>query len=155
MKHMLPPTPDKNGSGLSIGILVARYNWPITGATLALTCEELQRLGVAEHAITIHSVPGSFELPLLAQTMLQSKRYDALICIGCVMKGETRHDVIVSDATAQGLMRLALDYQRPVILGVMCAETQAQAEARIERGIEYARAAVEMARAQQHLLHNK
>ncbi|MEO7018687.1 MAG: 6,7-dimethyl-8-ribityllumazine synthase [Ktedonobacteraceae bacterium] len=138
-----PPEPQLDGSGLAIGIVVARYNWPITGALLQLAQEELQRLHVAD--IHIVSVPGAYELPTTAQAMLRGGKYDALICFGCVMKGETRHDIVVSDVAAQGLLRVSLETQVPVIFGVMCAETQSQAEARIPRGSECARSAVEMA----------
>lgn len=139
-----PPEPHLDGSGLSIGIVVARYNWPVTGRMLQLAREELARLGVADEHITVTYVPGSYELATVAQAMLQGGSYNALICFGCVMKGETRHDVVVSDAAAQGIQRVALDAQVPIIFGVMCAENQQQAEERIIRGAECARAAVEM-----------
>jgi 6,7-dimethyl-8-ribityllumazine synthase len=102
-------------------------------------------MGVEPRDIRIVLVPGAYELPGAAQAMLRGGSYDALICFGCVMKGETRHDVVVSDAAAHGMMRVALDSQVPIIFGVMCAENQSQAEARIERGSECARSAVEMA----------
>lgn len=140
-----PPAPVLDGTGLSIGIVVARYNWHITGALLQLAREELQRSGVVTEHITIAYTPGSFELATAARAMLDGGYYDALICFGCVMKGETRHDVVVSDAAAQGIQRVALDSGVPVIFGVMCAENQQQAQARIERGRECAQAAIEMA----------
>ena len=77
--------------------------------------------------------------------MLTGGSYDALICFGCVMKGETRHDVVVSDAAAQGIQRVALDMGVPIIFGVICAENVQQAEERIPRGTECAEAAIEMA----------
>lgn len=138
--------PRLDGRGLSIGIVVARYNWEITGALLRVALEELQRLQVAPENISVLSSPGSFELATVAQAMLRNRKYDALICFGCVMQGETRHDIVVSDAAAQGIQRVALDARVPVIFGVMCAQNMAQAEARIPRGSECARAAVEMAR---------
>ena len=141
-----PPEPSLEGSGLTIGIVVARYNWPITGALLQQAQEELLRLHVARENIHVISVPGSYELATAAQAMLRGGSYDALICFGCVMRGETRHDVVVSDAAAQGIQRVALDAHVPVIFGVMCAENQRQAEERIARGRECARAAIEMAR---------
>lgn len=140
------PQPDLNGRGLIIGLLVSRYNWPVTGALLLLAQQEMERLDVASTDIHTAFVPGSYELPLAAQAMLRGQRYDALICFGCIMKGETRHDQVIGDAVAQNLQRVALDTRVPVIFGVLCAENQAQAEARIPRGIECARAAVEMAR---------
>ncbi|GCE16255.1 6,7-dimethyl-8-ribityllumazine synthase [Dictyobacter kobayashii] len=131
--------------GLTIGIIVARYNWPITGALLALGYQELLDLGVAVENIHVVHVPGSYELAPIAQAMLTHDIYDALICIGCVMKGETRHDVIVGDSAAQGIQRVALDTGVPIILGVLCAENQQQAKERIPRGQEFAQAAVEVA----------
>jgi 6,7-dimethyl-8-ribityllumazine synthase len=141
----LPPELRQDGSGLRIGIVVARYNWDITGVMLQLAQEELLHLNVPSEKITVVVVPGTYELAIAAQSLLQREHFDALICFGCVMKGETRHDVVISDAAAQGIQRVALDAHVPIIFGVMCAENQQQAEARISRGIECARSAVEMA----------
>ncbi len=146
-----PPMPNLNGVGLTIGIVVARYNWHITGTMLQLAQEALRRLGVASEDIHVVYTPGSYELATTARAMLTAETYDALICFGCVMKGETRHDVVVSDAAAQGIQRVALDTGIPIIFGVMCAENQQQAEERIPRGKECAEAAVEMARTIQML----
>lgn len=140
-----PPEPLLDGGGLTIGVVVARYNWAITGALLRQAQEELLRLHVARENIHVIYVPGAYELATAAQAMLRAGNYDALICFGCVMRGETRHDVVVSDAAAQGIQRVALDARVPIIFGVMCAENQQQAEARIVRGRECAQAAIEMA----------
>jgi 6,7-dimethyl-8-ribityllumazine synthase len=137
--------PHLDGSGLRIGIVVARYNWEITGSMLQLAQDELQRLNVAREKITVVVVPGAYELAIAAQSLLRREHFDALICFGCVMKGETRHDVVISDAAAQGIQQVALDAHVPIIFGVMCVENQQQAEARISRGTECARSAVEMA----------
>jgi 6,7-dimethyl-8-ribityllumazine synthase len=146
-----PPVPRLDGRGLRIGIVVARYNWHITGAMLQLAQEELKRLGTSPQDIHVAYVPGAFELATVAKAMLTGASYDALICFGCVLKGETRHDVVVGDSAAQGIQRVALDANVPIIFGVMCAENQQQAEARIVRGKECAEAAVEMARTVQVL----
>ncbi len=148
-----PPAPHLNGAGLKIGIVVARFNWHITGAMLDEARRTLHHLGVED--VVVYYAPGSFELPLIAQTMLQSETYDALLCIGCVMKGATRHDVIVGDAAGQGMQQVALTTGIPVIFGVICAETQQQAEERIVRGVECAEAAVEMALTIQDLKQKK
>jgi 6,7-dimethyl-8-ribityllumazine synthase len=137
--------PQLDGTGLTIGIAVARYNWHITGAMLQLAQQELLSLSVANEDIHVVTTPGAYELPITAQAMLLKGSYNALICFGCVMKGETRHDVVVSDAAAHGIQRVALETHVPIIFGVMCAENQQQAEARIPRGRECARAAIEMA----------
>lgn len=146
-----PPAPDLRGTGLTIGIVVARYNWHITGAMLQLAQQTLIRLGVAPEEIHVIFTPGSYELATATQTMIGNGQYHALICFGCVMKGETRHDVVVSDAAAHGIQTVALNTQVPIIFGVMCAENQLQAEARIGRGAECAEAAVEMALSMQTL----
>lgn len=135
-----------DGTGLHIGIIVARYNWQITGALLRLAFDELVHLGVESESIRVVSVPGSYELATVARAMINGDSYDALICLGCVMKGATRHDVVVGDAAAQGIQRVALDTNVPIILGVLCTENQAQAEERLARGPEFAQAAVEIAR---------
>ncbi len=140
-----------DGTELHIGIIVARYNWDITSAVLELTCQELVRLGVTDNQIQVVHAPGAYELASIAQVMASSHNYDALICIGCVMKGATRHDVIVGDAAAQGIQRVALDTGIPIIFGVQCAENRQQAEERIERGTEFAHAAVEIVRTIQTL----
>lgn len=151
----LPPAPELDGIGLTIGIVVARYNWHITGAMLQLAQEELRCLDVASEDIHVVYTPGSYELATTAKAMLIGGSYDALICFGCVMKGETRHDVVVSDAAAQGLQQVALDTGIPIIFGVMCVENQQQAEERIPRGKECVEAAVEMARTVQTLKMSK
>ncbi len=138
-------SPNLDGNGLHIGIVVARYNWQITGTMLQLARTEFARLGVAREAIQVISVPGAYELATGAATLLKSDTFDATLCIGCVMKGATRHDVVVSDAAAQGIQRVALDTGIPVIFGVICAENLQQAQERVERGIECAQATVEMA----------
>ena len=149
-----PPAPHLDGTDLKIGIIVARFNWHITGAMLQEAQRTLRHLGVAAEDIAVRYAPGSFELPLIAQTLLRSGTYDALICIGCVMKGATRHDVIVGDAAGQGIQQVALNAGIAVIFGVICAENQQQAEERIVRGVECAEAAIEMARTLQTLKDN-
>ena len=149
---LLPPT-DLDGRGLKIGIVIARYNWPITGTMLALAQEALVHLGVAPENMHVVDVPGSFELATMAQAMLAHESYDALICFGCVMQGATRHDVVVSDAAAQGIQQVALSTGIPIVFGVMCAENQQQAEERVDRGRECAQTAVEMAQIIRKLKH--
>lgn len=144
-KTILASEPHLDGSGLKVGIVAARYNWYITGSMLQLAQDELLSLNVVRENITIIVVPGAYELALAAQALLRRERFDALICFGCVMKGETRHDVVISDTAAQGIQQVALNAHVPIIFGVMCAENQQQAEARISRGAECARSAVEMA----------
>src|SRR5438876_77593 len=108
-----PPEPHLDGSELTIGIVVARYNWTITSALLHCALDELLLLNVAREKIHVVYVPGAYELAATAQAMLRGNHYHALICFGCVMQGETRHDVVVSDAAAQGIQRVALDAHIP------------------------------------------
>lgn len=145
------PMPELDGRGLTIGIVVARYNWHITGAMLQLAQETLLSMEVALEDMHVVYTPGSYELASTASAMLSKDIYDAVICFGCVMKGETRHNVVVSDAAAHGIQRVTLDTGVPIIFGVICAESQQQAEERIERGKECAEGAVEMARTVQML----
>lgn len=140
-----PPPLRLDGSNFTVGIVVARYNWVITGALLQMVQEELQCLKVARERTHVVYAPGSYELATVAQAMARTNRYDVLICLGCVMRGETRHDVVVSDAAAQGIQRVALDTHIPIICGVLCVQNMSQAEARIPRGREFAQAAIEMA----------
>nr|BBH93242.1 6,7-dimethyl-8-ribityllumazine synthase [Thermogemmatispora argillosa] len=132
------------GRGLRIALAVARYHPQITGAMQELARCSLIAHGVAAEDIDIWHAPGSFELPLLAQALATSQRYDAIICLGCVMKGETRHDVLVGDAAARGLQRVALESGLPIIFGVICASNRLQAQARIPRAAECALAAIEL-----------
>lgn len=140
-----------DGTGLHIGIIVARFNSHITKPMFDLAYTELVHLGTHPDNIQIISVPGSYELAITAQALLMQDHYDALICLGCVMKGATRHDVLVGDAAAQGLQHVALNTQVPIIFGVICAENRQQAEERIYRGTECARSAIELARTLQQL----
>ncbi len=140
-----PLLPELDGTGLTIGIVVARYHWHITGSMLKLAQEVLLSLGVAEENVHIISTPGSYELATAAQALAAHGRCHALICFGCIMKGATRHDILVGDAAAQGMQRAALDTGVPIIFGVVCAENRQQAEERVERARECAEAAIEMA----------
>src|SRR5258708_11897182 len=145
LSHLQLPLPDLDGTGLTIGIVVARYNWHITGSMLKLAHEVLLSLGVAEENISIISTPGSYELATAARAFAAHGRCHALICFGCIMKGATRHDILVADAAAQGIQRVALDTGVPLIFGVGSAENQQQAEERIGSGRGCAQAAIGMA----------
>lgn len=149
---LLPPT-DLDGRGLRIGIVIARYNWHITSTMFALARETLIHLGVTTENIHVVSVAGSFELATMAQAMLAHDSYDALICLGCVMKGATRHDIIIGDTAAQGIQQVALSTGIPIVFGVMCAENQQQAEERVDHSREYAETAVEIAQTIQKFKH--
>jgi len=145
------PLPD--GSGLRIGIVQARFNAEVTGALLAACRDELRELGVAEGAITHVTVPGALEIPLALQTLAEQQTYDALIALGCVIRGETYHFELVANESAAGITRVALERRLPIANAVLTTENLDQAVARQrEKGRDAARTAVEMARLIEGLL---
>lgn len=135
-----------DGKGLCIGIVQARFNERITDA-LADACKgELGRLGVEPGDIDHFVVPGALEVPVALQALAEKGRYDALVALGCVIRGETYHFELVANESAAGVSRVALDYQLPVANAVLTTENLEQAVARqTEKGIDAARVAVEMA----------
>lgn len=134
------------GEGLCIGIVQARFNEGITNA-LAEACKgELARLGVEPGDIDHFRVPGALEIPVALQAMAEKGRYDALVALGCVIRGETYHFELVADESAAGVTRVSLDYQLPVANAILTTENVEQAVARqTEKGVDAARVAVEMA----------
>ena len=108
-----------NGSGLRFSIVVSEWNSEITEALYNACYSTLTESGVDANDISRSNVPGSFELPLGAKRALDSGRYDVVICLGCVVQGETRHFDFICDAVANGIMRLNLDHKIPVIFGVL------------------------------------
>jgi len=138
--------PNLDGASLRIGIVQARFNaW--AGDSLRAAClAELQRLGVDEDDVTLVTVPGALEVPLALATLAGMGDFDALIGLGCVIRGETYHFEIVAGQSAAGLARVALDHRLPVVNAILTTENDEQARARAtEKGAEAARVAVEMA----------
>ena len=107
------------GAGLRIGVVVARFNQAVTDALLAGTLEALAAHGVAEDAIDVATVPGAFELPLCAQRLATTGRYDALVCLGAVVRGETPHFDYVAGEAARGAADVARRFDLPVAFGVL------------------------------------
>ena len=137
--------PDLAGAGLRIGIVMARFNKAIGEGLLSGCCQELRRLGVSD--TTLATVPGALELPLALQTMAQSGKFDALVALGCVVRGETYHFEIVANESARGVSEVQLGTGVPVANAVLTTETDGQAEVRMhQKGMEAAQCAVEMAR---------
>ncbi len=138
--------PNLDGAELRIGIVQARFN-PWAGEALLAAClRELANLGVDEDDITVLTVPGALEAPLALATLAATADFDALIGLGCVIRGQTYHFEIVAGQSAAGLARVALDHHVPVVNGILTTENDAQAHARIdEKGADAARVAVEMA----------
>jgi 6,7-dimethyl-8-ribityllumazine synthase len=135
-----------NGKKLKIGIVQARFNAGITD-TLANACKaELLALGVAEKDITHITVPGALEVPLALQAMAEKGSFDALVALGCIIRGETYHFELVANESGAGVTRIALDYQLPIANAILTTEDMPQAVARQEeKGRDAARVAVEMA----------
>ena len=135
-----------DGMKLRIGMVQARFNAPITNA-LAQACRaELLALGVQEKDIEHVLVPGALEVPLALQALAEKARYDALIALGCIIRGETYHFELVANESGAGVSRVALDYQLPVANAILTTENLEQAIARkTEKGRDAARVAVEMA----------
>ena len=132
-----------DGKGLTIGIVAARYNQEIVDALLEGALETLGELGAT--ADPILSVPGSYEIPVAAQAIADKGLVDAVICLGCVIKGETAHFEHIAEAAARGVLDVALETGVPCIFGVLTTYTEEQARARRDKGREAAEAAVEMA----------
>ena len=138
--------PDLDGSELRIGLVQARFNAWAGEALLSACLRELANLGVDEDDITVLTVPGSLEVPLALATLASNGDFDALIAIGCVIRGETYHFEIVAQQSAAGVARVALDHRLPVVNAILTTENDEQARTRVtEKGTEAARVAVEMA----------
>ena len=143
---------DKNGRGLKIGIAMSRFNHEVGEGLLSAAQDELQKLGVASEDITLVTVPGALELPLTLQTMAQSARFDALIALGAVIRGETYHFEIVSNESAAGITQVQLDTGVPIANAVLTTENDDQALVRMaEKGRDAAQVAIEMANLQRQL----
>ena len=134
------------GEGLRIGIVVARFNADIGDGLLASCTAELTKLGVPPDDVTIVSVPGALEAPLVLQQMAVSDAYDALIALGAVVRGETYHFEIVANESARGIMSVQLDTGIPIANGILTTGDDDQATARMaQKGADCAAVAVEMA----------
>jgi 6,7-dimethyl-8-ribityllumazine synthase len=116
-----------SGNGMHIGIVVAEWNWEITGAMAQGAFDTLIRHGVSEGNIDIETVPGSFELPLGGQLMAETGKYDAILLIGCVIQGETRHFDFICQGVTKGTVDLNLKYNLPFIFGVLTTDNLQQA----------------------------
>lgn len=135
-----------NGKKLKVGIVQARFNASVTDALTQACKSELMALGVAEKDIVLVTVPGALEVPVALQAMAEKSAFDALVAIGCIIRGETYHFELVANEAGAGVTRVALDYQLPVANAILTTEDMPQAIARqIEKGRDAARVAVEMA----------
>jgi 6,7-dimethyl-8-ribityllumazine synthase len=142
---------DLDAAGLCFGIVVSQFNAFITDRLLAGTLDALTRAGADENQIEIVRVPGSFEIPLMAKKLAEKGRFDAIVCIGCVLRGETSHYDYVASETARGIQLAQLDTGVPMGFCVLTCDTLEQAIDRAglkggNKGYETGLAAIEMAR---------
>lgn len=134
-----------NGAGMQIGIVLSRFNSNIGDGLLSACKSELLKLGVESDAITIATVPGALETPLVLQHMALSEKFDALIALGAIIRGETYHFEVVANESARGISEVQLNTGIPVANAVLTTEDDDQAIARMHvKGAEAAQVAVEM-----------
>ncbi len=141
-----PAAANLGGAGLRVAIVASRFNEALCNRMLKGTEAELAGLGVRGSDIEVVRVPGALEIPVALQWLAQTGRFDALIALGVVIRGETYHFDLVSNESSRGVMEVQLETGVPVANGIITTENEAQAEARIGKGGEAARVAVEMAR---------
>lgn len=135
-----------DGQQLRIGIVQSRFNEPIVLGMLDACVAELQKNGVNPASIDHVSVPGALEIPVALQTMAHTQKYDALIAIGAVIRGDTYHFEVVSNESCRGVMDATLETGVPIANGILTVDSDEQAMARVhEKGADCARAAIEMA----------
>jgi len=134
-----------NGMRRGIAIVASRYNGEITNKLLEAALEELDAAGVQREAFTVMPVPGAFELPLAAMALAKTRRYSCVVALGCVVRGETPHFDFIASEAASGLQLAALETGVPVAFGVLTVDMVEQAEARVAKGAEAVRTALEMA----------
>ena len=138
--------PDLRGAGLRIGIVLSRFNPEVGEALLAACTAALKKHGVIARDIRVITVPGALEVPLALQKMANTGKYDALIALGAVIRGETYHFEVVANESAGGITTVALDTGVPVANGILTTDSDDQAAARVsQKGADCAAAAVEMA----------
>jgi 6,7-dimethyl-8-ribityllumazine synthase len=135
-----------DGAGLRVGIVRARFNDAVTRQLEKSCLAELAALGVADKHITRIDVPGALEIALALKTLADSDDFDALVALGCVIRGETYHFELVCNESAAGVTRVGLDHQIPIANAILTVETESQAWSRAsDKGRDAARVAVEMA----------
>ena len=153
MRHQDPTTPPATlpgAAGYRFAVIVSRFNEPITGALSEAAKQALSEAGAAPADVEEMHVPGAFELPQAARCAAETGRFDAIICLGCVIRGETPHFEYISSAVAHGIMDAAGDTGIPIAFGVLTTDTEAQAleragSGRDNKGREAAVAGIDMA----------
>lgn len=143
-----PPAPDLDGSDLSIAVVASRFNQHVTSRLLAGALAGIERYGVARHEV--FWVPGAFELPQVAAHLARAGRFDAVVCLGAVIRHETDHHLHIATQAAAGIQRVSLDTGVPCIFGVLTCDTDEQALARAgggrgNKGLDAVEAAIQSA----------
>lgn len=138
-----------DASGMRVALAVSRFNDKITRELLDGACRALAERGLGADDLTVAWVPGAFELPLVAKRLADSGRFDAVVCLGAVVRGDTPHFEYVAGGAASGIMEASLETGVPIVFGVLTTDTVEQAEARAggavgNKGVESARTAIEM-----------
>jgi len=133
---------------MRLAIVASRFNDALASQLLARAEQEAKKLGAQSQVV---SVPGALEIPLALQWLAQSGHFDALVAVGCIIRGETYHFEVVANESARGVMEVALESGLPIANGILTTEDEAQAEARLDKGAEAVRVAVEMAKLRQQL----
>jgi len=133
------------GTRKRVAIVLSRFNGDVTNRLLESAFAELDRVGIDREHVTVMPVPGAFELPLGAMALAKTRRYVAIVALGCVIRGETAHFEYVAGEAASGLQLAALETGVPVAFGVLTTDTLEQAMARSDKGAEAVRTALEMA----------
>ena len=141
--NVIEGSPD--GGRRGVAIVASKFNGEITNKLLEAALEELDEAGVRREAITVMPVPGAFELPLAAMALAKTRRYACVVALGCVVRGETPHFDFIASEAASGLQLAALETGVPVAFGVLTVDMVEQAEARVPKGAEAVRTALEMA----------
>jgi 6,7-dimethyl-8-ribityllumazine synthase len=134
-----------SGADRTVGVVVSRFNGEISNRLLESALEALEAAGVSEERVTVMPVPGAFELPIGAMALAKTRRYSCVVALGCVIRGETAHFEFVASEAASGIQLAGLETGVPVAFGLLTVDTAAQAEARVDKGADAARAALEMA----------
>jgi 6,7-dimethyl-8-ribityllumazine synthase len=129
---------------MRLGIVASRFNDALSGKLLQGAREEAAKLGLKD--VVVEQVPGALEIPLALQWLAQSGKFDCLAAIGCVVRGDTYHFEVVANESARGVMDVALEFGIPIANGILTTDDEKQAEARLDKGAEAVRAALEMAR---------
>jgi 6,7-dimethyl-8-ribityllumazine synthase len=139
-----------NAEGFRFAIVASRWNEFITGRLVEGALDALERLGVNEGSVSIYRVPGAFEIPLLAKRLAQARRFDAIICVGTIIRGQTPHFDYIANEVARGISQAGLESGVPVVFGIVTADTVDQAIDRAgvklgNKGFEAGMTAVELA----------